>query len=448
MLIAGPIKRLGELTGEDWDFTINVNTKTDFDAILAESAERIEKIQEELNELSWEELPSEGLKESVQNIIDRMKELQEESKKAKDEADNVVAGGGRGGRGGRGAGRGVGAGGGEAPELGARAKAMKSYTDQLIAAQLQEDLFFEKHLYPAIVFVAIVAFSGIVLADSFPHFTVDAMCDKADVIIEGTCLGKNSVRIDRINKDSPFLKKDAKEIEIAQLDKHDRFLWDWPKDKRKVIATSKLVLFLVHNKEAGTWKSISTIDADDGCGSAQADGRHQQGDHHGHEQYREALGPAPEPVDDGVLVELPGHPPNGQAHEEADYARGQAEGQEGSDRADVVGVRDVHDQHDDREQHEEDHEGHEVHHHRARIHPEPLPMDASLGLEAGLGPPHVTLRLAGPPLPPIGVPRHVKARQEGEDEPQQVHHAFHGDRMAPLAISWFSEGTSPPSIHT
>lgn len=141
MLIAGPIKRLGELTGEDWDFTINVNTKTDFDAILAESAERIEKIQEELNELSWEELPSEGLKESVQNIIDRMKELQEESKKAKDEADNVVAGGGRGGRG---AGRRAGAGGGEAPELDARAKAMKSFTDQLIAAQLQEDLFFEK----------------------------------------------------------------------------------------------------------------------------------------------------------------------------------------------------------------------------------------------------------------------------------------------------------------
>lgn len=141
MLIAGPIKRIGELTGEDWDFTINVNTKTDFDAILTESAERIEKIQEELNELSWEELPSEGLKESVQNIIDRMKELQEESKKAKDEADNVVVGGGHGGRG---AGRGDGAGGGANAIIKARNKAMNEYTRSLISAQREAELLFEK----------------------------------------------------------------------------------------------------------------------------------------------------------------------------------------------------------------------------------------------------------------------------------------------------------------
>lgn len=136
-----PLKKLGEFIGEDWDFTINVNTKTDFDKILAESSEKIKKVQSEFDKLMAEELPSEGLKRSVQSIIDRVKVLQEEAKKAKKETDDVVEGGGRVGRG---AGRGDGAGGGANAIIKARNKAMNEYTRSLISDQREAELLFEK----------------------------------------------------------------------------------------------------------------------------------------------------------------------------------------------------------------------------------------------------------------------------------------------------------------
>jgi len=104
-------------------------------------------------------------------------------------------------------------------------------------------------------------------ADTFPRYTVDAMCNMADVIIEGTYLGGNIVQIDRIHKSSPALNKTSKIIEVEQLQQHDIALWRDPPEHGATLATRKLALFLMPGSKASEWASIATIDADGGCGS-------------------------------------------------------------------------------------------------------------------------------------------------------------------------------------
>lgn len=111
------------------------------------------------------------------------------------------------------------------------------------------------------VFLALLGLQGTVWADIFPQHTVDKMCDKADVIIEGTYLGWDTVRIDKSHKTSPMLKKDSRTVEVARLRKHSRTLGYDFRGKGKVIKTKKLVLFLVHRTKTNKWESIATIAA-------------------------------------------------------------------------------------------------------------------------------------------------------------------------------------------
>ncbi len=122
-----------------------------------------------------------------------------------------------------------------------------------------------KDILPAL-FVAIFALPTTLWADDFPDYTVDAMCDMADVIIEGTYLGKNGVQIDKVYKSSPLLPKEPKRIEVSQLDKHSRTLWRGFRNDDKTLETRSLVLFLVQ-KKPGEWVSMSTIDGEGQCGS-------------------------------------------------------------------------------------------------------------------------------------------------------------------------------------
>jgi len=104
-------------------------------------------------------------------------------------------------------------------------------------------------------------------ADSFPGYSVDQMCDMADLIIEGTYLGKNRIRINKILKATPLLAKDTKVVDVVKLDQHSRSVGFPLQKDSKAITTKDLVVFLVFKKEAGTWTSIATIDADGNCGS-------------------------------------------------------------------------------------------------------------------------------------------------------------------------------------
>lgn len=116
---------------------------------------------------------------------------------------------------------------------------------------------------PLVLLVAVLALHGTAGADMFPQYRVDAMCDQADVILEGTCVGKNIVKIDKVHAGAPLLGKDAGAVEVAQLDRHSKSLFLGG----KIIAATKLVLFLRHGKEANQWEAISTIDDAGQCGS-------------------------------------------------------------------------------------------------------------------------------------------------------------------------------------
>jgi len=115
-------------------------------------------------------------------------------------------------------------------------------------------------------FVAILARHTVLWAEMFPCYTVDAMCDEAEAIIEGTCLGTNNVRIDKIHKSSILLRKESRTIEVSRLDEHSRTPWNGFRDGAETLETSNLVLFLVQDK-TGKWESISTIKDNGKCGS-------------------------------------------------------------------------------------------------------------------------------------------------------------------------------------
>jgi len=104
-------------------------------------------------------------------------------------------------------------------------------------------------------------------ADTFPHLSIDDMCDRADLIVEGTDLGKNKIRINKVLKESPFLPKDSRIVEVMELERHNRKLWSGIPDNTSEIATRKFVLFLVYQKETGKWKSLSNAEESGKWGS-------------------------------------------------------------------------------------------------------------------------------------------------------------------------------------
>lgn len=106
-----------------------------------------------------------------------------------------------------------------------------------------------------------------VIAEEFASYSVDTMCGKADVIVEGIDRGGNQVQIATIHKPSPLLNGDREVIEVMQLQDHDKTVWSGWEAKGKILETKRLVLFLVHDSKTGNWASIATIDADGGCGS-------------------------------------------------------------------------------------------------------------------------------------------------------------------------------------
>ena len=108
---------------------------------------------------------------------------------------------------------------------------------------------------------------GNVWADMFPMYSVDWMCDKADVIIECTYLANNVASIDKVYKTSELLKKDDATIEVKQLSQHSKILWNGFNKTGNAIKTQKIVLFLNRKITSDVWESIATIDDEGSCGS-------------------------------------------------------------------------------------------------------------------------------------------------------------------------------------
>ncbi len=120
-------------------------------------------------------------------------------------------------------------------------------------------------LFPVVVMI--VMLQTIAWAGTLPHYTINVMCDKADTIIEGTYLGGNKVKIDKVLKASELLDDKTETIEVSRLNEHGKTFWDDSVLKGKTLETKKLVLFLSWDNALGKWESISTIDRNGTCGS-------------------------------------------------------------------------------------------------------------------------------------------------------------------------------------
>ncbi len=118
-----------------------------------------------------------------------------------------------------------------------------------------------KRLILILTALCVVAYSNAQLhADSFPHYTIYAMCDMAELIVEGKYVGDNRVEITHIHKASEHLPHDAREIEVVDLDKHDRRLWRWSgAGKDRTIETNRVVLFLLHQPKENKWRPVAGI---------------------------------------------------------------------------------------------------------------------------------------------------------------------------------------------
>lgn len=97
------------------------------------------------------------------------------------------------------------------------------------------------------------------LGESFPHYTIDMMCDKAELIVAGTYQGNNNVEVDDILKASPRGEPQGQGIEVARLDEHSRELFSGFQKTGKRVTTDRLVLFLEFDEEQEQWQSIATI---------------------------------------------------------------------------------------------------------------------------------------------------------------------------------------------
>ena len=108
---------------------------------------------------------------------------------------------------------------------------------------------------------------AVVWAGVLPRYSIDVMCDMADVIIEGTHLGGNKVKIDKVLKDSILLDDETETLEVSRLSEHSKTVWNDSVIKGKILETKKIILFLVQDKSLKVWESISTIDRIETCGS-------------------------------------------------------------------------------------------------------------------------------------------------------------------------------------
>ncbi|MCZ6571694.1 MAG: hypothetical protein ACE10D_07970 [Planctomycetota bacterium] len=111
-------------------------------------------------------------------------------------------------------------------------------------------------LLGALVFVAATA-----QADRYPRWSVDTMCGRAELILEGRRTTVDDVRIKHIHKASPRLKKGARAIEIAELSRHDRALWHLTlrPEEAPVLPARDVILFLEYDEQRKEWRSLSTI---------------------------------------------------------------------------------------------------------------------------------------------------------------------------------------------
>lgn len=125
--------------------------------------------------------------------------------------------------------------------------------------------------------------------ESFPHYSVDMLCDKAELIVEGTYQGNNNVRVEAVLKASPRWEPQEQVIEVAQLDEHSRELFSGFQNTGKQITTDRLVLFLEFDERHEQWRSIATIGEDNlvgSCGLFWVEGGHCFG-------YSQLMNPGP-----------------------------------------------------------------------------------------------------------------------------------------------------------
>jgi hypothetical protein len=72
------------------------------------------------------------------------------------------------------------------------------------------------------VFISIFAFSPYSSARMAPYHSVDEMCNMADIIVEGTYLGGDKVKVEQVYKVSKESKLEGEIINVEQLGKHNR----------------------------------------------------------------------------------------------------------------------------------------------------------------------------------------------------------------------------------
>lgn len=119
-----------------------------------------------------------------------------------------------------------------------------------------------KHIKRALISAVLLnlTFQAITWAGTLPCYTIDAMCNKADLIIEGTCLGGNKVKIDKVLKASVLLDEKAEAVEVSHLTEHGKTFWTGSVNKGETLYARKLVLFLVRDKKLSQWESIATVE--------------------------------------------------------------------------------------------------------------------------------------------------------------------------------------------
>lgn len=115
--------------------------------------------------------------------------------------------------------------------------------------------------------IVALALPVIACAESLPQYSVDALCDEAEAIIEGVWLGEDNVRINKVYKTSMLLKQESTAVEVSRLNLHRKTVGDAVFLPERPLETRKLVLFLVREKKTGKWESIFTINAEGRCGS-------------------------------------------------------------------------------------------------------------------------------------------------------------------------------------
>ena len=110
------------------------------------------------------------------------------------------------------------------------------------------------------VFIFLFAFSPYSSADTAPDYSVDEMCNMADIIVEGTYLNGDKVKVEQVYKAPEGIKMEGEIINVEQLGKHNRKSGFDPNENSPEISTKNLVLFLIYSKEDKKLRPISTVE--------------------------------------------------------------------------------------------------------------------------------------------------------------------------------------------